>query len=76
MICPQLEMLTGIGAMKTLISDVNDVEERLRTNALPNATQVQTSALVRSITGYWYNRVSGYVDYVSLSFRSSSLRWP
>lgn len=34
---PQLEMFTGIGAMKSLISAVKDVEERLRTKALPNA---------------------------------------
>src|SRR5262245_11425144 len=52
LIVPQLEMFTGIGAMKSLISDVNEVEERLRTNVLPNAAHVpagNTSAFVRSI---------------------------
>src|SRR5215471_1102856 len=37
---PQLLMLTGIGAMKSLISAVNDDEDRLRTNALPKAVHV------------------------------------
>jgi len=39
-IVPQLMMLTGIGAMKSLISAVNDDDERLLTDALPNASQV------------------------------------
>ncbi len=49
---PQLLMLTGIGAMRSLTSALNDVEERLFTNALPNALQVpggNTPAAVRSI---------------------------
>src|SRR6266567_2205496 len=47
---PQLEMFTGTGATKSLISAVNDAEERLRTNALPKASQVpagKTPAAVR-----------------------------
>src|SRR5262245_45214244 len=49
---PQLEMFTGIGAMKSLISDVNDDEERLVTIVLPKAEHVpegNTFAFVRSI---------------------------
>src|SRR5215469_15395220 len=52
LIDPQLLMLTGIGAMKSLTSAVNDAEERLLTKALPNASQVpggKTFAFVRSI---------------------------
>src|SRR5215469_12755089 len=52
LISPQLLMLTGTGAMKSLISAVNDAEERLLANVLPNASQVpggNTPAAVRSI---------------------------
>ena len=52
LIDPQLVMFTGIGATKSLISAVNDAEERLFKNALPNASQVpggNTPAAVRSI---------------------------
>src|SRR4051794_23052529 len=37
---PQLEMFTGTGAMKSLISEVNEVEDRVFTNADPNASHV------------------------------------
>src|SRR5829696_6549909 len=37
---PQLLMLTGWGAMKSLTSAGNEAEERLLRNALPNASQV------------------------------------
>src|SRR5262245_10665986 len=50
---PQLLMLIGMGAMKSLTSAVNDAEARLFTNALPKASQVpggKTPALVRSIS--------------------------
>src|SRR5438552_13051850 len=49
---PQLLMFTAIGAMKSLISAVNEEEERLLTNALPNDSHVpagKTLAAVRSI---------------------------
>src|SRR5215469_2397520 len=52
LIVPQLEMFTGIGAMKSLTSAVNDAEARLLTNALPKAVQMpggKTPALVRSM---------------------------
>src|SRR6516164_7426651 len=52
LISPQLLMFTGTGAMKSLISAVNDAEERLFKNVLPNASQVpggNTPAAVRSI---------------------------
>src|SRR5829696_10279895 len=47
---PQLLMLTGWGAMKSLTSAGNEAEERLLRNALPNASQVpggNTPAAVR-----------------------------
>src|SRR5512135_1706296 len=49
---PQLLMLTAIGAMKSLISAVKDEDERLLTNALPNASHtpgLKTPAAVRLI---------------------------
>src|SRR5262245_34444135 len=49
---PQLEMFTGIGAMKSLISDVNEDDERPVTIVLPKAWHVpegKTPAVVRSI---------------------------
>src|SRR6516162_9006146 len=49
-IAPQLLMFTGTGATKSLSSAVNDAEERLLRNALPNASQVpggNTPAAVR-----------------------------
>src|ERR1051326_2192297 len=50
LISPQFEMLTGCGAMKSLISAVNDVDERLFTNTLPNPVHTfagKTPAAVR-----------------------------
>src|SRR6516225_1642170 len=50
LISPQLLMFTGTGATKSLSSAVNDAEERLLRNALPNASQVpggNTPAAVR-----------------------------
>src|SRR5215217_3067891 len=47
---PQLEMLTGWGAMKSLTSAGNEAEERLLRKALPKAVQVpagKTPAAVR-----------------------------
>src|SRR5829696_4251507 len=52
LIVPQLLMLTGSGAMKSLTSAGNDADERLLRKALPNALQVpagKTPALVRLI---------------------------
>src|SRR5512135_166294 len=49
---PQLVMLTGTGAMKSLISAVKDEDERLLTNVLPNASHtpgLKTPAAVRLI---------------------------
>src|SRR6266567_6530038 len=50
MIVPQLLMLTGTGATKSLTSAGNDADERLFRNALPKASQVpwgKTPAAVR-----------------------------
>src|SRR6266699_3916463 len=50
MMVPQLEMLTGRGATKSLTSAGKEAEERLFRKALPNASQVpggKTSAAVR-----------------------------
>src|SRR6266511_5433797 len=50
LISPQLLMLTGIGAMKSLTSAGKDAEARLFKKALPNASQVpagKTPAAVR-----------------------------
>src|SRR4051794_6612915 len=47
---PQLLMFTSTGAMKSLISAVNDDDERLLTNAVPNALETagwNTPAAVR-----------------------------
>src|SRR5215217_3890026 len=52
MIVPQFEMFTATGAMKSLSSAVKDEDERLFTNALPNASHTpggKTPAAVRSI---------------------------
>src|SRR5512140_3427120 len=49
---PQLLMLTGMGAMKSLSSAVNDEDERLFRNVLPKAVHtpsLKTPALVRLI---------------------------
>src|SRR6266511_2295018 len=49
---PQLLMFTATGAMKSFSSAVNEEEERLLTNVLPNASHVpggKTPAAVRSI---------------------------
>src|SRR4029453_14058982 len=50
MIFPQLAMLTGCGATKSLTSAGNDADERLLRNVLPKAVQTpggKTPALVR-----------------------------
>src|SRR5215470_8257078 len=59
---PQLLMLTGTGATKSLTSAVNDAEARLFRNALPKALQVpggKTPAAVRlmaaspKVSAFW-----------------------